>query len=77
MYQKNPSISKGIDWLMVGLYALIVIIGLLCIFSVEHRTNDNITQNLLGFKKNYPEKTAPIQRSIRLQHCPTRKRRTT
>src|ERR1700733_6352103 len=53
MYQKNPSISKGIDWLMVSLYALIVIIGLLCIFSVEYRTNDNIVQSLLGFKKNY------------------------
>jgi rod shape determining protein RodA len=53
MYQKNPSISKGIDWLMVSLYALIAIIGLLCIFSVEYRTNDNIIQSLLAFKKNY------------------------
>ncbi len=38
---------------MVSIYALIVLIGLLCIFSVEFRTNDNIVQSLLGFKKNY------------------------
>jgi len=39
--------------MMVSLYVLIVLIGLLCIFSVEYRTNDNIMQNLIGFKKNY------------------------
>ena len=38
---------------MIWLYALIVIIGLLCIFSVEYRSNDNFVQSLLGFKKNY------------------------
>jgi rod shape determining protein RodA len=53
VYQKNASISKGIDWLMVWLYAIIVIIGILCIFSVEFRSTDNVVQSLLGFKKNY------------------------
>ena len=53
MYQKKASISKGIDWVMIALYALITIIGLLCIFSVEYRSNDNVVQNLLAFKKNY------------------------
>ena len=38
---------------MIWLYALIVLIGLLCIFSVEYRSNDNLVQSLLGFKKNY------------------------
>ena len=38
---------------MIWLYALIVVIGLLCIFSVEYRSNDNFVQSLLGFKKNY------------------------
>ena len=38
---------------MIGLYAIIVLFGLLCIFSVEYRSNDNVMQNLLGFKKNY------------------------
>ena len=53
MYQKNPSISKGIDWLMVWLYAIIVIFGIVCIFSVEFKSSDNVIQTLLGFKKNY------------------------
>ena len=53
MYQKNATISKGIDWLMVWLYAIIVVIGILCIFSVEFRSSDNVVQSLLGFKKNY------------------------
>ncbi len=38
---------------MVWLYAIIVIIGIICIFSVEYRSSDNVIQSLLGFKKNY------------------------
>lgn len=53
MYQKNPSISKGVDWLLVWLYVIIVVIGLICIFSVEHKSNESLAQNILGFKKNY------------------------
>ena len=53
MYQKNPAISKGIDWVMVWLYAILVIIGIICIFSVEYRSSDNVMQTLIGFKKNY------------------------
>jgi rod shape determining protein RodA len=53
MQHKNPSISKGIDWLMVWLYALIVIFGIICIYSVEYNSKDHFLQTLLGFKKNY------------------------
>jgi len=53
MNQRNPEISKGIDWLLVWLYLALCIIGLLCIFSVEYRSGDNILQNLIGFKKEY------------------------
>lgn len=53
MYQKKPEIGKGVDWLMVWLYALVVMIGLLCIFSVEYRSSDSVIQSFLGFKKNY------------------------
>ncbi len=53
MYQKNPSISKGVDWLMVWLYAIIIIIGLICIFSVEYKSGESVEQTLIGFKKNY------------------------
>lgn len=52
-YQKNPTISKGIDWLMVLLYALIVLFGIVCIYSVEYKSTDNFIQTLIGFKKNY------------------------
>jgi rod shape determining protein RodA len=53
MKQKNPEIGKGVDWLLVWLYALLVIIGLVCIFSVEYRSGDNVIQSFLGYKKNY------------------------
>ncbi|MBI3883018.1 MAG: rod shape-determining protein RodA [Sphingobacteriales bacterium] len=53
MYQKNPAIGKGIDWLMVFLYAALVLVGLLCIFSVEYKNGENVIQNILAIKKNY------------------------
>lgn len=53
MYQKNPSITKGKDWVMIWLYAIIILIGLVCIISVEYKTNEDFMQTLFGFKKNY------------------------
>jgi rod shape determining protein RodA len=53
MYQKKPEILKGKDWVMIWLYALISIIGLICIISVEYRPNDNFMDSLFAFKKNY------------------------
>lgn len=53
MYQKSPEIGKGIDWVLIWLYFILVAIGLLCIFSVEYRNGDAVLQNFLGFKKNY------------------------
>ena len=38
---------------MVWLYALIVIFGIICIYSVEYKSTDNFVQTLIGFKKNY------------------------
>lgn len=38
---------------MVWLYIMLVSIGILCIFSVEYRSTDNVIQSFLGFKKNY------------------------
>jgi len=52
-YHKNPTISKGIDWLMVWFYAFIVLFGIVCIYSVEYKSTDNFVQTLIGFKKNY------------------------
>lgn len=53
MYQKNPTIGKGVDWVLILLYLVLVTIGLLCIFSVEYRESDNVVQSFLAFKKNY------------------------
>lgn len=53
MSQRNPEISKGIDWLLIWLYIVLCVIGLLCVFSVEYRAGENILQNLFGFKKEY------------------------
>ena len=53
MYQKSPEIGKGVDWILLLLYAILVAIGLLCIFSVEYRNGDGVLQSFLGFKKNY------------------------
>ena len=46
-------ISKGVDWIMVWLYIILISIGFLCIFSVEHRSQENILQSITGLKKNY------------------------
>lgn len=46
-------ISKGIDWLSVWLYIILVAIGVLCIFSVEYHGNENLWGDLIALKKNY------------------------
>jgi rod shape determining protein RodA len=53
MNRRNPDISKGIDWLLVWLYVALCVIGLVCVFSVEYRSGENIMQGFLGFKKEY------------------------
>lgn len=46
-------ISKGIDKTLMLFYFIFICIGLLCIFSVEYKTQDNIFQNIIGLRKNY------------------------
>lgn len=53
MYQRNSSITKGSDKLMMVLYAMLILIGLVCIFSVEYKSTDSFSQTVFGFKKNY------------------------
>jgi rod shape determining protein RodA len=38
---------------MVWLYIILVAIGFICIFSVEHRSQDNFLQTVIALKKNY------------------------
>jgi rod shape determining protein RodA len=53
MNQKNPAISKGVDWLLVWLYFILVSIGILSIFATTYKEGDNIAQGLLTFKTDY------------------------
>jgi rod shape determining protein RodA len=57
-------ISKGVDWIIVWLYIILITIGFLCIFSVEHRTQENILQSIIGLKKNYSKQLLFIGISV-------------
>lgn len=45
--------AQGVDWTVVWLYAILVSIGILCIFMVEYRVDTNWLQTFLGGKTNY------------------------
>lgn len=47
------NISNGVDWTIVWLYAILVSIGILCIFMVEYRTDSGWLGTFLGGKTTY------------------------
>ncbi len=53
MYQKKSAILQGKDWVLIWMYGLITIIGLISIFSVEYKSNDDVVKSLFAFQKNY------------------------
>ncbi|HWR33571.1 MAG TPA: rod shape-determining protein RodA [Chitinophagaceae bacterium] len=53
MNQRNPAISKGIDWSLVGMYLLLVAIGLIAIFAATYKEGDSVIQSFLKFKTDY------------------------
>jgi rod shape determining protein RodA len=53
MSQRNPAISKGVDWVLIWVYLALVAIGMLSIFSVTFREGDSVIQGFLGFKTDY------------------------
>jgi rod shape determining protein RodA len=53
MSQRNPAISKGVDWVMIWLYFALVAIGLMSIFSVTFREGDSVFQSFLSAKTDY------------------------
>ncbi len=50
---QNKSISKGIDWMVVFLYAVLVSTGLLCIFMVEYKIGSNWINTFLTGQTDY------------------------
>lgn len=53
MSQRNPAISKGIDYSLVWIYLLLVSIGIMAIFGATYRDGDPILQSFFGFKTDY------------------------
>jgi rod shape determining protein RodA len=53
MNQRNPAISKGIDWSLAGIYLLLVAIGLTAIFAATYKEGDPVLQSFLRFKTDY------------------------
>ncbi len=53
MNQRNPAISKGIDWSLVWIYLLLVAIGLTAIFAATYKEGEPVIQTFLKFKTDY------------------------
>lgn len=53
MRPKDPVISKGIDWSVVGIYLLLVTIGLVAIFAATYKEGDPVLQSFLRFRTDY------------------------
>ncbi len=53
MTQKNPGISKGIDWSIVWIWIILCSIGVMSIFAATYRDTDNILQGFISLKTDY------------------------
>jgi len=52
MRERNPEISKGVDWILVWLYLILVGIGIMSIFAATYR-NESIMQGFISMKTDY------------------------
>ena len=53
MNQKNPSISKGADSMLIGLYLMLASIGVLSIFAATYKEGDDVIKSFLSLKTDY------------------------
>ncbi len=53
MAHQPPIIKKGINWLIIWLYVILVLIGLVSIFLVEYRPTMDVWSSFTGFETNY------------------------
>ena len=53
MSQKNPTISKGVDWSLVWIWFTLCAIGVTSIFSASYHNGDNIVQGFISLKTEY------------------------
>lgn len=57
MSQRNPSISKGVDWSLVWIWFFLSVIGVTCIFAASWHEGDNIVQGFISLKTDYSRQT--------------------
>jgi rod shape determining protein RodA len=55
MKDRNTTLTKGLDWPLIYLYILLVVIGLMSIYAVEHRENESFFFALTHFSRNFTQ----------------------
>src|SRR5580698_8736049 len=53
MNQRNPTISKGVDWSLVWIWLALSLIGVTSIFAASYHDGDNIVQGFISLKTDY------------------------
>jgi rod shape determining protein RodA len=53
MSQRNPAISKGVDWSLVWIWFTLCCIGVMSIFAASYHDGDNIVQGFISLKTEY------------------------
>lgn len=53
MTQKNPGISKGVDWSIVWIWLVLCLIGVMSIFAATYRETDSVLQGFISLKTDY------------------------
>ena len=51
--QRNPTIARGVDWVVIWLYLLLVSIGILSIFMVTYSESESLLSGFFNFKTDY------------------------
>lgn len=53
MSQRNPTISKGVDWSLVWTWVVLCLIGITSIFAASYHEGENVIQGFISLKTDY------------------------
>lgn len=53
MSQRNPAISKGIDWSLIWIFLFLALVGLAAIFGATYKEGDPVVQSFFNFRTDY------------------------
>ncbi|HXD78943.1 MAG TPA: rod shape-determining protein RodA [Puia sp.] len=53
MSQRNPTISKGVDWSLVWIWFILCVIGVTSIFAASWHEGDNVVQGFISLRTDY------------------------